>query len=146
MTILDSLLRQKRWVLAERGRHLEEAVAKREQAAKVCVVVERGYGEAQRYLWEQLSSAELLCVQRLTAAKQDEWRRSTELRNARKAHEAAGATAELLRKVVARLHADIEKLEEKRDARRAESLVEAQRREWTRLDEWVAGRHGRSEP
>jgi hypothetical protein len=142
MTILDSLLRKKRLVLAERSRCFHEAVSSRDKAARVFGVVERNYGEAQRYLWEQLSAEESLCVQRLAAAKQDERRRGIELRAARAAHEAAIAAADVLRKVVARLHKDIEKLEEKREERRLESLKDAQNREWSRLDEWTTNQHG----
>jgi hypothetical protein len=142
MTVLDSLLRKKRVVLAERTRCFQEAAVSCERAERAFDISERNHAEAQRYLWEQLSSEAPLCVQRLATAKQDESRRGALLREARVTRDSAVAQLNALRQVVARLQKDIEKLEDKREERRLKSAQEAQDREWRRLDEWMTTQHG----
>ena len=142
MSILNSLLRKKRLLLAEVARQLHQALALRDAAAKALAAAEGEHREARQYLVRQLFDEESLCVQRLAAAKLDEGRTEILMEHARAAHQEHVNTAESLEQRGARLQKDIEKLDEKRVERGLAKQEGARAAEWVRLDEWVVTRHG----
>lgn len=142
MALIDSLLRKKRLTLSKRQAEWQEAIQRRDNAARVLSIARHEHGEAQHYLWQQLSQDSLLCVQRLAVAKAEEARCDRRLRECLDNYQTCVHEQEALEKAVTQLHREIGKLEEIRAARLSAAAHARQILEWRRLDEWVTVRHG----
>jgi len=144
MALIDSLLRKKRLALSRETVRLHDAWQRLERAASALSMARHAHRDAQEYLWEQLSSDGLLCIQRLNVARTEERRWDSQARESLAAHQVCLDEHAALKEVVARAQREIEKLEEMRAARLGAQAHEHQKIEWQHLDEWVTTRHERT--
>jgi hypothetical protein len=143
MAIIDSLIRKRRLVRAQRAQELAAALSVRENSARECSVAGHEHEEILRYLWLQLETAGELSVQLLAAARREEAHRKQRLASFLAAHRIDCENVARLEALIARLDKDLEKLEERRLERCRLFAGERASQEALRLDEWVLGRHGR---
>lgn len=115
----------------------------RERSARECSIASREYADILKYLWQQLEAREPLSVEVLAGAHRQEAFCRTRLACVEDAHRRDCERVVQLEEQIVRLDKDLEKLEERRLARREQARVEHQTAESRALDEWVLGRHGR---
>lgn len=141
MSMLQSVLRHKHLRRTRLLQEISAAQVSYEASRQQVATSRRLHEHASAELWQALTMPELN-IQRMSLARAQENMTQLALDEATRTHARSQAQLEDLRRALARLEKDIEKLQQRCQVRLSVALSQRLCREWNALDDWVAGRHG----
>src|SRR5688572_2742404 len=140
MSILGSVLREKRLRRMQRLQELALAQARRDESRRTAAATRQAQEQAHALLWEAMTSEEL-CVQRLSIARAEEHAAARAAHAAKSQHESDTTRLQEAERSLVRAEKELEKLEQRWDEQRRIAAIGQLQRQWRELDDRTAARH-----